>query len=256
MNPPPPPRGYQSIRLPTGSAWILPRAKKNLIAGWQKLNLQTPLRRASRQHPEAAIFRGRAPVVSFPCEGLGRIVVRPCIHGGFWGRLTRDLYLGPSRANRELSRSRTLRSKKIPTPEILAVLFYPVGCFFRIDVVTAAISGSLDLVDFLASRPTPSQRRSGFAAIRSLLSRLRQYGVHHPDLNARNILLSHLTKRPWQAWLLDVDCVHIGTPGDTRTDTANRNRLLRSLLKRSRLGDLGMNETRVQALWRELFPTR
>ena len=255
MNLPPPPNGYRSIRLPTGSAWILPRAKRNLIAGWQKLNFQAPLRLAARRHPEAVVLRGRAPVIAFPCPGLGKVVIRPCWHGGGWGRLTRDLYFGPSRALRELTRSQTLRSKKIPTPEILAVLFYPAGCFLRMDVVTSAIPESRDFVDFLSSRPTPSQRKSSFAAIRSLFSKLRQHGVRHPDLNARNILLSHAAKNPWQAWLLDVDCVHIETPGDARIDTANRNRLLRSLFKRSRLEDLGMDETRVQALWRELFPT-
>ena len=37
-------------------------------------------------------------------------------------------------------------------------------------------------------------------------------------------------------------------------DTANRNRLLRSLLKLARRGDLGWSEQEVPRLWRELFP--
>lgn len=256
MNLPPCPHGFQIVRLPIGSAWVLPRAKKHLLAGWRKLNPKAPLRLAARAHPQAVFYRGRAPVVSFPCPGLGRIVIRPCHHGGYWGRITRDLYLGPSRACRELSRSRTLRSKKIPTPEILAVLFYPAGCFLRIDVVTAAVPEARDLVSFLSSRPTIIQRKSAWAAIRALFLKLRQHGVHHPDLNARNILLSRRAKGSWQAWLLDVDAVTIGTPGTVQTDTANRNRLLRSLFKRSRLGDLGMEEAGVRVLWRELFPSR
>ena len=252
----PPPQGFQRIRLPAGTAWILPRARKPLVAGWQKLNFQAPLRLASRQHPQAVLFQGRAPVVSFPCTGLGWIVVRPCFHGGYWGRLTRDLYLGPSRASRELSRSRALRSKKIPTPEILAVLFYPAGGFLRIDVVTSAVPHARDLVSFLSNRPTNSEQKGALSAIRSLFSRLLLHGIFHPDLNARNILLSRKTRGPWQAWLLDVDAVQFRTARDPQTETANRNRLLRSLLKRTRLGDLGMDERRVRALWSELFPTR
>lgn len=256
MTLPPPPEGYQSIHLPTGTAWVLPRVRKPLLAGWQKLNSRMPLRSAARKHPEAVLFHGRAPVVAFPCPGLGKVVVRPCWHGGSWGRFTRDLYLGPSRARREINRSQFLRSQKIATPEILAVLFYPAGVFLRLDVVTSAIPKAMDFVSFLSSRPSRLDQKGALTSIRSLFFQLRRYGVLHPDLNARNILLSRSSGYPWQAWLLDVDSVQFETPGGIRTDTANRNRLLRSLLKRSRLGDLGMEETRVCALWRELFPAR
>lgn len=251
-----PPQGYQSIPLPIGSAWVLPRVKRPLLTNWQKLNPRLPLHRAARRHSAATVFQGRAPVVAFPCPGLGELVVRPCLHGGIWGRLTRDLYLGPSRGSREVIRSQWLHAKKIPTPEILAVLFYPAGCFLRMDVVTSAIADSRDFVSFLSSQPTKSEKKGGLTAIRSLFSKLHQHGILHPDLNARNILLSRNPKGYWQAWLLDVDSVEIGTPGNPQTETANRNRLLRSLFKRSRLGDLGMNEAHVQALWHELFPTR
>lgn len=147
-----------------------------------------------------------------------------------------------------------LLSRKISTPEILAVLFYPAGLFLRIDVVTSAIPESRDFVSFLSNEPTKSERSGALAAIRSLFRQLHRNGVLHPDLNARNILLSRNPKGPWRAWLLDVDAVRIETPDDPRTDTANRNRLLRSLLKRSRMGDLGIGENHVRILWRELFP--
>ena len=256
MKPFPPPSGYEGISLPTGSAWVLSGAKKSLIAGWQKLNPRIPLHHAARRHPKAMVFRGRAPVVSFPCPGLGDIVVRPCLHGGYWGRLTRDLYFGPSRASSEVIRSQWLQSKKIPTPEILAVLFYPAGCFLRIDVVTSAIPASQDFVAFLSSRPKAVEKKSATKAIRLLFSKLHQHGILHPDLNARNILLERKNKGPWLAWLLDVDAIRMGANRNAAIDTLNRNRLLRSLLKRARLGDLGMEESSVKLLWRELFPSR
>lgn len=51
------PTGYQSIPLPTGSAWILPRAKKSLLAGWGKLN------------------------PAFPCVGRPDDILRPLFFG-------------------------------------------------------------------------------------------------------------------------------------------------------------------------------
>lgn len=254
MIPPSPPAGYQGLRLPVGSAWVLPAAKKPILTAWNQMDPGQPLSRAARRHPQAVLFRGRATVVSFPCAGWGETVVRPCWHGGYWGRLARDLYVGPGRAAREIACSARLRSQKIPTPEILAVLFYPAGCFLRIDVVTAAIPAGRDLVSFLSSRPGPTDRKNALGSVRSLLSSLYRRGIVHPDLNARNILLSHLPKGRWQAWLLDVDAVRFERPRSATVDSANRHRLLRSLLKRARLGDLGMRETDVSSLWHELFP--
>jgi 3-deoxy-D-manno-octulosonic acid kinase len=168
----------------------------------------------------------------------------------------RDLYFGPGRALREIIGSQALHTKGIPTPEILAVLFYPAGLFVRIDVVTSAVPDSQDFVSFLFSRPARSEKKGALTAVRGLLAKLRQHGVVHPDLNARNILLARRSGSPLRAWILDVDAIRWESANSKDVDTANRNRLLRSLFKRARLGDLGMDESSVKFLWRELFPTR
>lgn len=170
--------------------------------------------------------------------------------------LTRDIYLGSSRAQREIIRSQWLQDRKIPTPAILAVLFYPAGPCLRIDVVTAAVPNSMDFVSFLSSEPTAADRKGALCAIRSLISQLHRHGIVHPDLNARNLLLSRRPRSPWQAWVLDVDALRLGEAGEASIDQANRHRLLRSLLKRSQRGDLGLPPSAVPALWRELFPSR
>jgi hypothetical protein len=64
-----------------------------------------------------------------------------------------------------------------------------------------------------------------------------------------------LTKNP-QAWLLDVDATTRNEANSDPVDTSNKNRLLRSLLKRARCGDLGYSEREIPALWRELFRRR
>jgi hypothetical protein len=180
------------------------------------------------------------------------MVVRPCVHGGLWGRFSKDLYTNANRALKEIERSSLLATKKIPTPLIQAALFYSAGSLWRIDIVTSYIPNSLDLASFLSTRPSSPDRSRAFSSIRKLFHKCRQNGILHPDYNARNILL---TQSPNQAWLLDVDAIQVEPQNPTQVDIANRNRLLRSILKLAKLGALGFSEKEVPTLWQELFPS-
>jgi len=123
-------------------------------------------------------------------------------------------------------------------------------------VLTSFVPESRDLASFLSARPNPLQRRRAFVAVRKLLHRCAQHGIRHPDLNARNILISGLSTPPISAWLLDVDAIRQESEPSTKVATANQNRLLRSLLKLARLGDLGFSEKEIPKLWREIFPPK
>lgn len=248
------PDGFQSETLPTGPAWFRPDAKKPILTFWRRTDAGLPLGKVSGRHPDSRRFPGRGTVVSAPFAGLGTVLLRPCVHGGLWGRLARDLYPGPSRVRREILWSERLSRLGIPTPRIQAALFYPVGPFFRMEVATSFIPEGRDLNDLLSSRPLAGQRSRIFSAVRKLFEQLHRHGVRHPDLNARNILLAPAGSGSWNAWLLDVDAVRFGDSGNPAVDTANRHRLLRSLLKLARFGDLGWSEQEVPRLWRELFP--
>ena len=248
------PNGFITRNLPIGCAWFRPKTEKAIRAVWQKRGTYLRLSEIARRLPGSHHNAGRTSVYSAPFPGAGTLVVRPCVHGGWWGRVAGDLYLGPSRVVREILAADRLHRMKIPTPQVEAVLFYPAGPFVRMEVVTRKIPESQDLVQRLASRPGPAERYRIFSAVRKLLAQLHRQGIRHPDLNARNILLSG--KGTSAAWLLDVDAVQFDTPSSTTVDTANRNRLLRSLLKRARLGDLGWSESEVAKLWKELFPRR
>lgn len=250
----PAPEGFQAETLPTGPAWFRPEAKKPVLTLWKRTDAGLPLGKVASRHPESRRFPGRGTVVSAPFAGLGTVIIRPCVHGGLWGRLARDLYPGPGRVRREILRSERLAQMGIPTPRIQAALFYPAGPFFRMEVATSFIQGGRDLNDILSSRPLAGQRSRIFSAVRRLCEQLQRHGLRHPDLNARNILLSPTGSGSWNAWLLDVDAVRFGDPASPAVDTANRHRLLRSLLKLARLGDLGWSEQEVPRLWRELFP--
>jgi len=254
VTPFPPPHGFVSRPLPGGTGWFRPSLEKPIRSLWEKTGSSLRFSEVVRRSSGSQRHAGRALVYSAPFSGTGALVVRPCVHGGWWGRVAGDLYLGPSRVVREILAADRLHRMKIPTPQVEAVLFYPAGPFVRMEVVTRKIPESQDLVQRLASRPGPAERYRIYSAVRKLLAQLHRQGIRHPDLNARNILLSG--KGSSTAWLLDVDAVQFDTPSSTTADTANRNRLLRSLLKRARLGDLGWSESEVAKLWKELFPRR
>lgn len=248
------PEGFVAERLPTGPAWFRPQAKKPILTFWKRADAGLPLGKVARHHPDSRRFPGRGTVVSAPFSSLGTLILRPCLHGGLWGRLAGDLYPGPGRIRREILRSERLTRLGIPTPRIEAAFFYPAGPLFRMEVATSFISGGRDLTDLLASRPLAGQRSRILGAVRRLLELLHHHGIRHPDLNARNIVLAPSGNAGWSGWLLDVDAVRFGDPASAAVDTANRHRLLRSLLKLARRGDLGWSEAEVPRLWKELFP--
>jgi hypothetical protein len=248
------PCGFQTESLPHGFAWFRPEAKKPVLTFWKRSGGGLPLSLAAARHSDSRRFPGRGIVMSAPFPGIGTLIIRPCVHGGWWGRLARDLYLGDGRIRREILRSERLLHLQIPTPRIQAAFLYPAGPFLRLEVATALVPGGRDFNDLLSTRPLAGQRLRIMAAVRKLLDLLHRQGVRHPDLNARNLLLVPSGTGGWKAWLLDVDAVRWCVPGDSAVNTANCNRLLRSLLKLARLGELGWSEQEVPRLWRELFP--
>lgn len=253
---PPAPVGFLERRLPHALAWFRPEADRPIRSVWKKTGPALRLSEVARRHPESRTYAGRLPVPSAPFAAAGTFVIRPCAHGGLWGRLVRDLYRGAGRALREIRAADRLERLNIPTPRILAVIFYPAGFFCRIEIVTRMIPHSCDLVHFLKRRPPQAERRRAFSAVRNLVGQLHRHGIRHPDLNARNILLSPAPRAGWIAHLLDVDAVRWGIPSGSDVEITNRNRLLRSLLKRARKGDLGWSEAEVAGLWREILSRR
>jgi hypothetical protein len=173
--------------------------------------------------------RGTAYAIALPVSGT-RVVVRHNRHGGLLAGITRDLFLPPTRAPRELAMSLRLRAAGILTPELVlhAVEQVAVGLLQRTDVVTIAIEDSRDLATYMQAGEDPAARDEAWSAARALVHAMSACGARHADFNVKNILLSG-GRGALVAWMLDVDRVHFTTP--QRAGLANAARLVRSARK-------------------------
>jgi 3-deoxy-D-manno-octulosonic acid kinase len=130
----------------------------------------------------------------------------------------RYLRVGPPRPVREFRLGRALEELEVPTPAHIGAAVYPAGPFYRGDLVTRYVPDSRDLADVLfpgrsleggagqgpgdvvdpGVEPVVAMERAG-----ALVRLLHDRGVHHPDLNIKNILLAG--HDPVRALILDLD---------------------------------------------------
>ena len=197
-------------------------------------------------------FRGRAAVATWKCDELSApLVVRRCSHGGFWRHFAGDRYMGNHRARIEIEHSQRILKLGIATPEVVGVVLYKSVLFQRMDLLTIQVPNSVDLVAFLAARPTAHRRDAALAAVRDLLATCATHGLLHNDLNARNILLANVGDGV-RAYVLDVEDVTWAPQRVEHVRAANHARLARSLHKRVRMGDIEMTPQQVLTLISEL----
>ncbi|HEY2067498.1 MAG TPA: lipopolysaccharide kinase InaA family protein [Gemmatimonadaceae bacterium] len=176
--------------------------------------------------------RGTAYAIALPVTRVP-VVVRHNRHGGLLASLRSDLFLPPTRAPHELRVALQLADAGVRTPSILMYAIERVGPLLRrADVVTREVTESRDLAAYMSPDGDERSRAEAWAATRELLRSLRDAGARHHDLNVKNVLLARDTVGgPLHAWVLDVDRVELGRPGDRSAHAANVARLLRSARK-------------------------
>jgi hypothetical protein len=204
---------------------------------------------AGRQ-PDARTFRGRAPAYAITLGGdCGRVVVRHAMRGGIIGRTGTDVFVAPTRGLRELVNSLRLRLAEVPTPEVVAIVSYRAGPLLRrSDVATREIPDSHDLAVVLKEMPRGDHRDACVQAAGRLLASLTRAGAHHPDLNARNILVEWDAATGARAHVLDVDRIRFHVPGDPMVSSANMERLERSLTKLRGLGEIAVEDSEIETI--------
>jgi len=221
------PPGY--LRERVGRADVV--ARTAVMSSLRGILRTATLHDYAAQHPDAVPHAGRGIAWAAPLSDDGpRVVVRHSRHGGALALVTGDLFLFP-RVARELDITLRLIALGVPTPEIIAYVVYPAGPFRRSDVATREVERARDLAAALTDRPEPGPRKMLIEAAAKLVAQLGRAGVRHPDLNLKNILLAPGPTSRLKAWVLDVDRVVFGRPGDPRVTYANLARLERSARK-------------------------
>jgi 3-deoxy-D-manno-octulosonic acid kinase len=188
------------------------------------------------QHEEARSLAGRGIAYSVPLPTGDRVVVRHNRHGGLLAPLTGDRFLTPTRAPHELTAALRLAKAGVPTPELVAYAVYRAGPLLRrSDVATREIRDSRDLAAVLTG-DDPAERRAGLDAAAALIGALSAAGARHHDLNIKNVLLARTggnsrSSGAFRAYVLDVDRMEFGRPGDSRITENNLDRFARSVRK-------------------------
>lgn len=184
--------------------------------------------------PQAVALRGRAPVYVADLPGADvTLVVRHAWHGGVLAPITGDRFRRPSRAPVELAQSARLRVVGIPTTEVLGYARYDAGAgLCRVDVLSRFVPDAYDLGAVSAGLVPGITLPDALTATLTLLRQCASAGVHHPDLNVKNVLLTHGADRRLQAMIIDVDVIQWDASRPAReTMLANVKRLTRSMKK-------------------------
>lgn len=208
----------------------------------------------ARSVPQSRALRGRAPVPVAPLPGTDEVVaVRHAWHGGLLAPLTRDRFLLPSRAPRELRQSAALRAAGVPTTVVLAFARTRLPLWrCTVDVVSRYEPAARDLGEVLAGAPAAGGATFGteeaLAAAGRLLRQLTVAGVVHPDLNVKNVLLRRDAAGGCEALVIDVDVARF-TPHrrPRRVLEANLGRLARSMRRQRERHGAGLSAAAVAA---------
>ncbi len=198
--------------------------------------------------------RGPIPVLFNPAGEGPPWAIRRYRRGGSMRFMDdRFVRLGRPRSLRELESSVRVRELGIATPQVVAAAVYWAGLFYRADLVTEYVPEARELADVLLGTSDSSilpaaadVRTQALSCTSQLVARMVERGVRHPDLNARNILLTRKSQG-MEAILLDLDRCAIGAWPATDAGSRLRRRLARSIVKlqHERPGELSGEEMAV-----------
>ncbi len=149
--------------------------------------------------------RGQALLVQ---QGAAQWVLRPYLRGGLVAKISRDAYwwtgLEATRPWQEWRLTAALHAQGLPVPRPVAARVQRQGLFYRGDLITEFLPGTRPFCDVLAAgqaQPVHWQR------LGQVLRQLRDAGVHHPDLNVRNVLLN----ADGEVFVIDFDKARLGS---------------------------------------------
>lgn len=192
------PTGVERLRWAGVRGWVVPEAKEWVL---ERLTRWGTLSRAAEHEDDPILLRGRGVVraIEAPSEIGGRWVVRPYLRGGWVARVNTDRFLavGARRPEKEMWAGIVARDRQIRTPRPIAALWYPRGLTYRAEIVTEWVPDSVDLAGLLFHDRWPGEAEPAPVPVRheslceagAMINRLARAGLHHRDMNAKNLLV-------------------------------------------------------------------
>jgi 3-deoxy-D-manno-octulosonic-acid transferase len=151
--------------------------------------------------------------------------------GGLLARWNRDRYRAApaalTRAMREMTLLREMRSIGLPVPRPIAARCVQRGRTYQADIIVGYLPDTRNVAEWLSERALTADE---WRAIGWVIRQMHEHQIYHSDLNCHNILLNGSSG---QVWLIDFDkCERRG--GDA-WKAGNLARLERSLLKEAKI---------------------
>jgi len=154
-----------------------------------------------RPHGDAAgALEGRTAVTRADLDGVGRVVVKHYMRGGFLRHLISSRYVrsGPTRSRVEYEMLERVRSLGVQAPEPIAHAERG-GWLYRAWLVTREIADQRSLAEI--SRVDEERARTAMGEVIRFLDLLISNGIFHVDLHPGNVVVD----RAGGVYLLDFD---------------------------------------------------
>lgn len=186
-------------------------------------------------------FRGRGDSVRI-AFGDASVIVKALRRGGLLGTLLGRGFgaqFGDARRVTDaLALSQRLLERGVSTtrPAFARVRRGALPGLCRLELATFELPGVQDASTYFAGAPALRERRAAITACGDVVRALHEAGVHHADLNLRNLLIA-AGPSP-KAWVIDLERSTLPDPLTPRHRVENLARLLRSIEKLGLLGSV------------------
>jgi 3-deoxy-D-manno-octulosonic acid kinase len=203
------PPQFSLIRKGPLTVWIREEYREGLMKQGIERIEELIARAAVKRH-----FDGRSLLTSVEIKGVEgeRMVIRSYFHGGWYGKVNKDLFWGGRRPLRELILSEEVSRRGIATTTILAALSEKVfGPFYTGKLISREIPGALDLIRYLQGlkeRPAGERLKMKAGLIKTVAAMVRKMhdqGIYHTDLHLKNILIQEKPEGEFSVHLIDFD---------------------------------------------------
>ena len=150
--------------------------------------------------------RGGRGSIALLRSGAETWVLRHYRRGGWAARASRDRYLwsgaARTRSFAEWRLLAELKRSELPVPAPIAARYVRSGLTYRADLIMELVPGVRTLAEAMQGGALP---QSVWSEVGAAIAAFHRKGVHHPDLNAHNVLLRQDERAAAPVYLIDFD---------------------------------------------------